>query len=281
MQSWLFRFFLSSFMAYGVLSAGIVQTSNLLVVEETINKASPDALFVWDVDDVLVTCSDPVLRLANKEKFEKICRTYVKKLSAEEYERLYSIVYKSRGLEIVDRKVYDVLRLLLDKNLKTIALTHTKPGPMGLIEKLEDLRVEELRHLGLNFEILSPFMGESSLNSHQDTESSTVIKKGIIFTADAEKGRALEEVLKSYQLKPSQIIFIDDRLDNLKSVEAFCKRNQIEFFGFEYTAVKEHFTQKVDEKLIEIQLNVLIQEGQWITPEEAAETFNDTFNEDH
>lgn len=258
------------------LHAEIITAPNLTVFEEALVDIQNDTLVIFDIDDVIITCKDPVLQQANKARFDKVCGQLSESISIEEYAHLFSIVLLTREVEIIDQKIYDLLDLLNQKNIQTIALTHTATGRMGEIEQMEDWRISELNGLGISFNHSSPFKENILLKNLQSAQNHPLtIKKGVIFAAELEKGKVLEEALKCLTFKPQRIIFIDDRKENLESVEAFCKKNSIGFQGFHYTAIQSRPIKYVDEKLIEIQIDTLIREERWISSEEAAESFND------
>lgn len=45
--------------------------------------------------------------------------------------------------------------------------------------------------------------------------------------------------LQFVNIKRKKIIFIDDRINNLETVGEFCKKFNIKYIGYEYTAIKE------------------------------------------
>lgn len=257
------------------LHAEIVQSNTLLPLEQAIEQAPDGALVIFDIDDSIMTCCDPSLQEANKDRLDKVCQRYSEIMPMSEYNRLYSIALRSREVEVVDNKIYDLLVTLMEKKINTIALTHTRTGSFGVIEKMEDWRIVELGHIGIDFSPLSPFTSELSLKNLKGPLGTPNIKNGIIFTAELDKGKVLEEALKLLPKKPSQIIFVDDRIDNLESVEKICSKLQLPYLGFHYIAMKLRPVKYVDERLLEIQVDTLIREERWITSEEAAELFND------
>lgn len=261
---------------FSVLNAEIITAPTLNIFEESLADIQQDTLVIFDVDDVLITCKDPTLQQANKEKLDRVCNQYATKVSPEEFMHLFSIALLAREVEIIDQKIYDLLDLLNQKNVQTIALTHTLTGRFGVIGRMEEWRITELDHLGIHFDHSSPFKPDESLHNLKGSMGcSPSIKNGVIFTAELEKGKVLEEAFKLLIKKPRAIIYIDDRRDNLESVENFCINNGIAFKGFHYTAIQSRPTQYVDEKLIEIQVDTLMREERWISSEEAAEAFND------
>lgn len=257
------------------LNAEISRLHNLSNFEEVVENIHGNTWVILDVDDVLITCKDPSLQEANKERLDKVCQHYAAQMSEEDYARLFSIAMRSREVEVIDPKIYELFDFLKEHQVKTIALTHTRTGRFGVIESVEQWRINELNHLGFNFGPLSPFQADIQFKQLEGPLGSPNVTSGVVFTAEMDKGPVLEEAIKAVQDKPQKIIFIDDRRDNLESVQAFCDKHQIDFEGFHYTAIQSKPIQYVDEKLIEIQLDTLMKEERWITSEEAAEAYND------
>ncbi len=53
------------------------------------------------------------------------------------------------------------------------------------------------------------------------------------------KGETLDAYLQFAKIKPKKIIFIDDILTSLETVSEYCKKTNIQYIGYEYTAIKE------------------------------------------
>jgi len=268
------RLLLSVFFICGILNADIYQSSNLLPIEEALEEAGQDTLVIFDIVDTLITCDEPLFHSKNKNAFGKVSDEFFQNMSKERVDELMTTILNERKTSLVDSKILDLLDIVREKDLKVLLVTSCGTGKYGLIDKMEDWRIRQLELLGLHFEDMS-IKDEKWFDTMQGPHGIPLLKKGVVFTAKMDKAIVLEELFKTKLLKPKSIIFVDDQLKNLSSVEAFCKKRGVSFLGFEYTAVKERAVQKVDEKLIEIQLNILLNEGQWVTSEEAAETFND------
>jgi hypothetical protein len=90
----------------------------------------------------------------------------------------------------------------------------------------------------------------------------------ILFTNWELKGPRLAEFLRHIGFKPKKIVFIDDQLTHLASVEESLNEQQIPFIGFHYTRM--HATEKNFDPLIgNIQLKYLLTEDRILTEDEA------------
>lgn len=268
------KIFFLAVISLSMLYADIYQSGNLLPIEQAIEEAQDDTLVIFDVVDTLITCDEPLFHSNNKNTFGKVSETFFHNLSKEKVDELMTTILNERKTSLVDAKVLELLEVIRKKHFKMLVLTSCGTGKYGIIEKMEDWRLHQLRSVGFNFEDLS-IKDEKWFDSMQGPHGVPLLKNGVIFSAQIDKSIVLEEVFKVENLSFKKIIYVDDQLQNLKDVQAFCEKKGLDFIGFEYTAVKDRPVQKIDEKLIEIQLNILLNEGQWITSEEAAETFND------
>lgn len=112
-----------------------------------------------------------------------------------------------------------------------------------------------------------------------DTFFADYYHDGIIYTTNAlDKGELLEQLFEETGYRPSKIVFIDDKADSLKSVEAAMQKYGIEFVGFAYTrTAKDHAD--FDPMIANIQLDWLITHGSILTDEQAAQIKRDQFSD--
>ena len=84
------------------------------------------------------------------------------------------------------------------------------------------------------------------------------------------KGEVLRAFLEYARISPEKVIFVDDREENVKSLEEVCQERGIEFLGFHYTEVENRFFASFDGKRIRYQFDVLEKSGRWLSDQEAA-----------
>ncbi len=73
--------------------------------------------------------------------------------------------------------------------------------------------------------------------------------KARVITAEVDEAKVLEYILRQKNYYPKKIVFIDDQLNSLESLEKLCTKLKIKFEGFHYTAVSLMTTSVVDEQL--------------------------------
>lgn len=141
------------------------------------------------------------------------------------------------------------------RNLKVIAFTR-----VFVDDSLKGLSVNTLKEFGL------PIKDDlSALTSGHTFEYAD----GIIETEAPLKGPVLKEVLAQLPKEFEQIIFVDDREEQIRSVEQTCRELRIPCVAFHYVPSKE--TPKLNEKIADYQLKTLVHEHRWVSESEASE----------
>lgn len=102
-------------------------------------------------------------------------------------------------------------------------------------------------------------------------------KHGILFVDSAPKGKALLALLKEIKWTPSKIIFIDDHLHYLQSVQEMTGKLGIDFVGFHYKA-SELISPLFDEESAAFRFRHLAEKGEWLTEDvDGIQTLEDVF----
>jgi len=139
-----------------------------------------------------------------------------------------------------DKEASTIIRRLQRKNCTVLALTHRCPEcRFATMRQLEDLQVD--------FSITSPIAEELIL----DYPHSPRLFEGVIFVHDAnEKGAVLKKLMKQLDWKPKKIVFIDDKWNNLLSVD-----RELSTYGCETHCLHllDRRTEKFDPQLADLQ----------------------------
>lgn len=267
-----FYFFRSFFFLFACpISALVIEAPNLAVIENEIEQLDCDALVVFDVDYTLIVPQDLILGPCGENYLQELMsRDRLFQLHGEEVE---SKVLLQCQVSLVDEKVLHLLEKLKLKGIRTIALTAINTGKFGLISSMEAWRVAQLDSLGIHFGWAFPSLDSFIFDQFKGKRSLPVYKQGVLASARYPKGEVLLEFLKHVQWKPSKVIFIDDRLDFIASVESELEREQVPHVSFYYTAAFDQAC-RLDEQLADFQLEYLIEKGEWLSDQEAKEVLN-------
>jgi len=251
--------------------ADIVQTQDLDSVIKSIEKADKNTLVIFDVDDVLVTAKDQILQPMYKNYNNSLAKEIEKRHSKAEAENLWSIILLAYADELVDPRLPLLIRDIQAREVKLLALTNLLTGSFGKILSIEDWRIARLEHFNIRFSdswIGLPQKRFMNFNP-KDPRRFPAFKKGVLFAAGFPKGEVLQAFLHYSNFKPKMIIFIDDKQHHLESIESFCSKQEIDFVGFEYIAVKSKSHSTLNESRAKYQFDVLEKMHKWLSDEEA------------
>lgn len=216
----------------------ILRTNDYGLIHDILKIATADTLVIFDIDDVIMQPSDQIMKSPCKPHLLVIEADLATRYSPEEVLNFKTIALAAQQPQLVDHRVLESLALLKKNNITTLAITYCPTGKHGKIGNFEDWRIEMLKQLSIDFRTLN------NITDHRFTEITAshgvpLIKSGIAITALAKKGIVLDAILKKEKLHPKKIIFIDDKITNLQSVQTTALKNNIAFIGIEYTVVKK------------------------------------------
>lgn len=199
-------------------SPDIAKITNIEDIQPYITK---DTLFVFDIDDVLVTSHISWIWDESflKSKFNLTDAEYH---SQESWNFFYKLRFPMQ-YQLVDEKIKGVFENLKKQETKVIALT-----ARGIVEN----------NLEIYFSHNNIYFDPSILKNNS---------RGIICANQGDKG---EYLFNALVMKPQYIVFVDDMMYNCKSVLRECKNRQIPCQIFHYT--KNHFKQEIAELQFQI-----------------------------
>ncbi|MES2608188.1 MAG: DUF2608 domain-containing protein [Pseudomonadota bacterium] len=244
---------------------GIYTIENLEKLSEMLRDVSENDLVLFDVDYVLINCGDKILRPCG-EKLRKELRKKIKQLEKQEKDFLDGQTLLNAKVELVDLGMPAFIEKLQKKSQYVIGFTSSGIGPLGPISSQEELRLAHLRQLGIDFS--SAFPAHKNIYSMKVSGLFPVFYQGILFTIPDKKGESLMIFLNKIKFQPRKIIFIDDRIENIRSVAAECIKNKIEFVGLHYIAAAS-LSEQADEKVARYQYDYLIKNKRWLSDAEA------------
>lgn len=198
-------------------------------LERLLEHARPGTFFALDIDDTLVTnkfhpcflMTDPGL-----ETFQEVMTTdpEVAKLSFSEKNAATRELQSSlRTKKLVEGQLTaDVLDALVEKGCWVFGLTARYSETASMTKRV-------LAGLGLDLSKRAPFPPNSVL---RDPSTGAVFSDGVIYTNAVDKGQVLNRFLQNVVFRdvisltkqgqpvklPPEIVFVDDRLDNVTSV---------------------------------------------------------------
>jgi hypothetical protein len=117
-----------------------------------------------------------------------------------------------------------IINLLQNKNIPVVGLTNRS-------RPILDKTVSQLSNLGINFNKTSLYKDDLDIALNFVGKYSN----GIIFCGSNDKGGMLFKFFDLINYKPKKIIFIDDKLKYVESVEKASNERDIEYVGIRYS----------------------------------------------
>jgi len=210
------------------LRAIIFESDKLSEIYKHTNK---NTLVIFDIDDTIMT--PKIWPGSNTWLEHEIKRIQKKGLEFEDALYLILPLYFSVHQFTEDMMAPldnspKLIKTLQKNNIKTMALTN-RSMPMLKIT------LKELQGIGIDF-LKNSLYG-------QDLELSITHKgrfsEGIIFCGNNDKGELLFQFLEKIGFRPEKIIFIDDKLKNVKSVQVAVEKREIKFVGIRLSVIDE------------------------------------------
>lgn len=195
-------------------------------------------------------------------------RQYVRsRLSSHLHDELTFYVFKNVPSKAMQNDTAESIKTLQGKNIPILGFTSRGRHEWynSQINGVDTVTESALNQIGVDFSKSRLPMELSDL----DTIFGDYFHAGIIYgTNQYDKGELLETLFRITKYEPPKVVFVDDKLESLKSVEAAMKKENIAFVGFSYSRPIEQ-QPKFDPMVANIQLDSLITSGKILSDEEA------------
>jgi hypothetical protein len=239
-----------------------VQIANAKVVEiksmkEVIPYINSRTLIVFDIDNTIL---EPTQTLGTDQAFGYWVEQEVKKgkpkdtAVVETFKKAILVAPTSR-VRAVERKTPEFIAALQSSGLPVIALT-ARPGnwARGTLDQLASLHVD--------FTNSAPRLPSARLE-HADYTN------GVLFLAHpSNKGDALVEYIRASKIQPTRILFVDDKVNNVESVEKALNETEFEHASFRYGAADERVA-AFNPLILQTEWREFLRTGRFISDEEA------------
>ena len=256
----MFRFVRTLFFSFVLFSAytlqgEIIETKDIYDLPKYLEK---DMLVIFDIDNTLI---EPVQEVGSDQWFKSRIdkyefQNYSSSVALELALKEWRAVQYLTNVKVLQKGTAEMVADLQSKGIPAMGLT-TRGMEMCVraIEQLESVKIDLSK------------TAPSKQEAYFFNERGVFFTEGVLFTQNTHKGEALRKYLASIDYRPSSILFINDKLSDIKSVEQMCNEDSIKFIGIRYG--------RVDEKVKNPRHHIA--EAQWkmfghILSDEAAET---------
>ena len=257
-------------------NAQIVHASSVNDIKTYISQFDgTDTLVLFDLDYVLITPQDRVLRYAGEgnnyrsKHFQDIFKDFqgkeIKlgkdKVPMAEY--LISQILAASKVELVSPDMPNFVNEL-DEKMTVVGFTANSSGKYGIVQNEAELHLSRLKSLGYHF-----IKDNGRLLKGDFPECIS----RVIFTNKKDKGKVLLGFLEKLNKNYENIVFVDDRLKNLISVQNILKDHKINYLGIHYTELKDK-NEVLNQDIADKQFEILTREHIWLSDEEAEVRLN-------
>lgn len=241
----------------GSLDAAIIKTTNIQSIREEITE---NTLVLFNIAEVLMDTETSL----GTQAWRKFVRA---RLEPQLHDELTLFVFENVPPKCPEPSTPELINELQAKGVMTFAFTsrgrHEWYGSQ--IPDIDLITEKLMLQIGIDF-------SKTALNpklSILPEVFADFFHAGVIYTTNTrDKGELLREILETTGYRPSKIIFVDDKVDSLVSVEATLESLGIPFVGYAYSKTAEDHAD-FDPLVANIQLDWLITHGEVLTDAQA------------
>lgn len=234
-------------------------------LDQILPVADEKTIVFLDVDETLVELSI----MLGRKAWRQYARNQLKKEKSEAEvdalcDQITYLFAKQISYLPIEEKTVECVTQLQEQNIPVFALTsrgkhHWYDMP---VDDGERLTILHLQQAGIDLNQSHP-LTKDPLFTHQS------YGQGVFFTYPLEdKGELIEELFALTDYRPSQIIFVDDKIDYARSVDRALQKLGIPSLCFHYRYIERH--DPFDPMIAHIQLEHLLLSGKILSNAEAA-----------
>jgi FMN phosphatase YigB (HAD superfamily) len=194
-------------------------------IEDVLKYVKPNALVVFDIDN---TIAAPSGEIGTDQYSSYLIEKYLKEGMSYQaaLDKVLPLLFQIQDyvkLYPLEKETLKVLDYLRAKKIPTVALTSRSI-------QIAQRTIDQLAEAGIVLQAPLSFARELSFA----VDVPALYKDNIIFCAKNDKGKALMNLLKQFNYSPDCIIYVDDRISHIFSVEKECLNNHIRYIGIRY-----------------------------------------------
>ena len=229
-------------------SAVIIESSTIKDMDQY---KKENTLFLYDIDNTLIK---PTQTLGSDQwfyyRFKKVLLSEKnQKKALDKVLTEWTSIQHITQIEEVEKNSSQVIKSQQKDKIRMIGFT-TRGASFAQITK------QQLEAINVDFSHTSPV---SQHHFFRDNKS-ILCQHGVLFTDGTHKGRTLFKFLDDLNLRPSQIVFINDKKSNLQEVKETCEKRKVNFVGLRFYYLDNwvnSFNPRVAQKQLEAYHKVL------------------------
>ena len=222
------------------ISAEIKEIHQISQLETMTGPLKSSDWLLFDIDYTLTEPSEPILQMAvikqNKERF----RNELAKFTDEQKLLVPVLMVTQVESQLTEPSVPNLIQKLQHQGIPVLGFTAVDTSLIPGIGSIPTWRVNELKRLGINFHSTTSLVPKEKIEFKEFPcfrGTFPLYRDGILYSnVTPSKGSVLKAFLSKIDQTPSKIIFVDDSLENLQSVEAELQNLGISYLGIHYKA---------------------------------------------
>jgi hypothetical protein len=243
------------------------------------HKFGPNDLVAIDLDETVFVPKLKVLRAINLPKGKEFMNDVRSQVGNLKFIELFDKL----PYMLIEEEIKPFLTILRESQVATIGFTARRPGKWTSNDPrfVEDKTIDILNELDIKFNpihytdyVMTGFNTDNpqyanGVESKQvpfEIKSDAMIKSGVVFTNNVNKGVIMCEILDKFKSIPKVFSLIDNEEDNLLALkgaidffnETYC--SNIQFIGYHYTGATDLLDNSLNENVIQLQKRKLIEE---------------------
>lgn len=200
-------------------------------LKEAMSTVTSDTLLVFDLDNTLF---EPVQALGSDQWFNYHLRHLIEgeKLTEDQaFDRtipLWTQIQMVSEVQLIETATPGLIRQKQNAGIKIMGLT---ARPVELSERTR----QQLKSVDIDLSEKAFQGNDVVVNGFKGAKYT----QGILFNGKNNKGKVLKAFLEQIQLRPLQIVFVDDRIKNVKNLDDAFSGTQINLLAYRYGALDE------------------------------------------
>ncbi len=265
-------------------SSDIQKIDSLAQAEQELNKATPNTLVVFDMDQTLMNPTEQLFEVMFRPitEFDLADRTFLMHLRKKYPEvaqghdstrriQFLSALFAKMAFTPVEKITVPLISALQARGVKVIALTSINTGTFGSIKSMQEWRLCNLHQLGLDFSTSFVQQEIEFTNLPKEYGFYPVFYHGIICAALNLKGPMLAAFLECIDWRPTNILFFDDHKEQCESVAHEMKKLGIPTISYWYRAAYLNKI-KLDQQTIQRQIDYWAAHKVFLSSQEISKT---------
>lgn len=204
-------------------------------------KQADEPLLVWDLDETVLVPQQP---FGGRRWYQLMTERFMEEYAVKPdqalrmSDALWTYLQQEASVQLTEPNLPYDLKALSSSAEGMMALTTRSPAHQAFTEK-------QLESLEIDFSFLVP-QGLSDVRFREGDlfDEEILFENGVLYAANNSKGRVAKFFLERTGLAPKAIVFVNDELTYLKSIQEVFKHSEHQVLLFRYLGARDHMAKE-------------------------------------